>query len=158
MKRASLFDDPRIAALYADVPIEPLQKYKAFLRDFPYRFVKLDDMEWAYLASEHAGDDLLALSGALCAPEVSGNTIAALAGKYRVITPEYPPVKDMDALADGIAGILRQLGVKRAHVLGGSYGGFVAQVFVRRHPEMSRSLVLSHTLPPFPDSAGASGT
>jgi pimeloyl-ACP methyl ester carboxylesterase len=47
--------------------------------------------------------------------------------------------------------MLQKEGVASANVLGGSYGGFVAQVFVRRYPEITRSLVLSHTLPPFPE-------
>ena len=51
---------------------------------------------------------------------------------------------------DGIAEILHQEEIEHAHVLGGSYGGFVAQVFVRRHPGLTRSLVLSHTFPPDP--------
>jgi pimeloyl-ACP methyl ester carboxylesterase len=57
----------------------------------------------------------------------------------------------MDALVDGIAAILRGEGIEQAHVMGGSYGGFVAQVFVRRHPGLVRSLVLSHTAPANPE-------
>jgi pimeloyl-ACP methyl ester carboxylesterase len=153
MKRINMLTDPRIAALYTDAPPAELEQFKAFLAAYPYRFITLDGMDWAYIAAEQHGDDLLVLSGALCAPEVSWKTIARLAEKYRVIAPEYPPVKSMDRLVDGIAAILREAGVARVHVLGGSYGGFVAQVFVRRHPEMTRSLVLSHTLPPYPESA-----
>ena len=153
MKRINLLTDPRIAALYADVPPAELEKFSAFLKAYPYRFVTSEGIEWAYIAAPPGGEDLLALSGALCAPEVSWKTITGLAGQYRVIAPEYPPVTSMDRLADGIAAILRHEGVASAHVLGGSYGGFVAQVFVRRHPQLVRSLVLSHTLPPSPESS-----
>lgn len=122
---------------------------------FPYRLVTLDGMDWAYIATEGYGEGevVLVLAGALCAPEVSWKTIAALAGKYRVIAPEYPPLDRMEALVDGIAAVLKREGVTQAHVLGGSYGGFVAQVFVRSYPELTRSLVLSHTLPPYAESA-----
>jgi pimeloyl-ACP methyl ester carboxylesterase len=37
--------------------------------------------------------------------------------------------------------------------MGGSYGGFVAQVFVRRYPERTRSVVLSHTQAPYAETA-----
>jgi pimeloyl-ACP methyl ester carboxylesterase len=39
-------------------------------------------------------------------------------------------------------------------VMGGSYGGLVAQVFVRRHPGRTASLILSHTLLPEREEAG----
>jgi pimeloyl-ACP methyl ester carboxylesterase len=154
MKRTNMLTNPQIAALYTGVPPDELGRFKTFLESNPYRFVTLDSTDWAYIATEGYGEGevVLVLSGALCAPEVSWKTIAALASKYRVIAPEYPPLDSMDALVDGIAAILHHNGVVQAHVLGGSYGGFVAQVFVRRHPEMTRSLVLSHTLPPYPES------
>jgi pimeloyl-ACP methyl ester carboxylesterase len=155
MIRTNLLTDPRIAALYAGVPPAELEKFSAFLKAYPYRFVTSEDVDWAYIATEPVGADLLVLSGALCAPEVSWKTIGALAGQHRVIAPEYPPLTSMDRLADGIAAILQREGIQSAHVLGGSYGGFVAQVFVRRHPQLVRSLVLSHTLPPAPESSAS---
>ena len=61
-----------------------------------------------------------------------------------MIAPSYPPVATMAELIDGIALILDHEGIPHTHVLNGSYGGFVAQVFVRRHPARVRKLVLSH--------------
>jgi pimeloyl-ACP methyl ester carboxylesterase len=40
-------------------------------------------------------------------------------------------------------------------MFGGSYGGLVAQVFVRRHPGRSAGMILSHTLLPSRESADA---
>src|SRR6185503_14901738 len=36
-------------------------------------------------------------------------------------------------------------GIARADVLGASYGGWVAQCLVRRHPRLVRHLILVHT-------------
>jgi len=152
MKRINQLTDPQIAALYGDVPAPELERYKDFLREHPYRHLEFEGVDWAYMATAQSGAAAMLLSGALCAPEVSWKSIAGLAEQYHIIAPEYPAVKGMDALVDGIAAILRAEGLTQVHVLGGSYGGFVAQVFVRRHPELTRSLVLSHTLPPFPAS------
>jgi len=158
MKRINMLTDPRIAALYKHTPSTSVEEFKLFLKTYPYQHVTFNGIDWAYIITQPRPDtrseqsSLLVLSGALCAPEVSWQTISRLAAKYQVIAPEYPPVRSMDELCDGIAAILRQEGARRVHVLGGSYGGFVAQIFVRLYPETARSLALSHTLPPDPKS------
>jgi pimeloyl-ACP methyl ester carboxylesterase len=142
--------DPKVAVRYTDVPPADLEKFKAFCSACPYKQVTISGVEWPYLANQASGDTLLLLSGALAVPDISWLTIAHFAQTYRVIAPAYPAVNTMDALVDGIAVILQQERIEQTHVLGGSYGGFVAQVFVRRHPGLTRSLVLSHTFPPDP--------
>jgi lipase len=52
-----------------------------------------------------------------------------------------------------LVALLDAEGIERAHVLGGSYGGMVAQWLVRRYPQRVLSLVLSHTGGPKPDRA-----
>lgn len=51
----------------------------------------------------------------------------------------------MPGLADLAAGVLDSLGVERAHVLGYSFGGAVAQELAHRHPERVERLVLVAT-------------
>jgi pimeloyl-ACP methyl ester carboxylesterase len=153
MNRVGDLTLPHIAALYAGVPADQLERFQAFRRDFPYIDVTLNGGTWSYLSGGGAGFPLLILSGALAIPDISWTSIANFAAHWRVIVPAYPPMTGMDALVDGIAAILQREGLDQVHVMGGSYGGFVAQVFVRRHPSMSRSLVLSHTLPPYPEMA-----
>ena len=155
MKHLADLTDPKIAARYAGVPSADLEKFRAFCQTFPYKQVTFGSVEWPYLTNKDSGETLLLLSGAMAIPDISWPTIAHLAQAYRVIAPAYPAVKTMDALVDGITEIMRMEGVKQAHVLGGSYGGFVAQVFVRRYPDLTRSLVLSHTFPPNPASVKA---
>lgn len=48
-------------------------------------------------------------------------------------------------LADDLADLLYKLGVKKAHVMGHSMGGFVAQAFALDYPEMLDKLVLAST-------------
>jgi pimeloyl-ACP methyl ester carboxylesterase len=144
---------PHIAALYDRVPAERLEEFQAFRRAFPYQEIAHGGETWPYLTGGRGDPPLLLLSGALAIPDISWTSIVAFAARRRVIVPAYPPVTTMDALVDGIAAVLRHEGVDQAHVMGGSYGGFVAQVFVRRHAQLTRSLVLSHTQPPYPDLA-----
>jgi pimeloyl-ACP methyl ester carboxylesterase len=150
MKHLTDLTDRKVAALYADVLPADIEKFQAFCNDCPYRQLTYAGVDWPYLINERSGETLLLLSGALSIPDISWLTIAHFAQAYRVIAPAYPAVKTMDELVNGIGAILQREGIQQAHVLGGSYGGFVAQVFVRRYPGSTRSLVLSHTFPPDP--------
>jgi pimeloyl-ACP methyl ester carboxylesterase len=44
--------------------------------------------------------------------------------------------------------VLDHEGIQRVYLVGGSYGGMLAQVFTHRHPDIVSRLVLSHTYPP----------
>jgi pimeloyl-ACP methyl ester carboxylesterase len=50
------------------------------------------------------------------------------------------PVRSADDLADWLAEVLDGLGLERAHLVGTSYGGFLALNLAARHPERVRSL------------------
>jgi pimeloyl-ACP methyl ester carboxylesterase len=78
----------------------------------------------------------------------------ALAGDYRVITPDLrgfggSPLGDdepsLDAAADDVARLLDAKGLDRV-VLGGlSMGGYVTMAFLRRHPDRASAVVLADT-------------
>src|SRR5947199_336250 len=86
------------------------------------------------ISASGAGDDVLvALPGALGAVDAARHALAPLAAHRRVIAVEYPRVRTMGELCDGLAGVLDALAVTRVDVIGGSLGGFVAQCLVRRH-------------------------
>jgi pimeloyl-ACP methyl ester carboxylesterase len=90
--------------------------------------------------------------------------IPALAQKFRVIVfdprgiarsaaPDEPI--SIRLIADDVAALLRALGIESAHILGASFGGFVAQEFALAYPQLTRSLILcctsfggSHHVPP----------
>jgi 3-oxoadipate enol-lactonase len=87
-------------------------------------------------------------------------TIPLLDGSYQVITfdnrgsglTEAPGTPfTMATLADDAAGLLDALGIERAHVLGWSMGGNVAQELVFRHPGKVSTLVLMSTYTKEPD-------
>lgn len=50
-----------------------------------------------------------------------------------------------DLLADDVAALLDRLGIERAHIIGASFGGFVALAFALKHAERLNKLVLCCT-------------
>ena len=142
------FENPKVAKLYKNVPSEPLSRLLQFRTQYPYKRATVHGTEWRYIDTGSGEQVLLALSGATCIAEMARLYIEHFAQRNRVISPDYPALDTMTGLVDGIAGILDREGISRAHLIGVSYGGFVAQAFVRRHPDRTASLILSHTLLP----------
>ena len=83
--------------------------------------------------------------------------VAELAKSFRVIA--YDPrglarssgaggssgFASMGQLAEDLEALLRALQIERAHIVGASFGGFVAQEFALRYPEMTKTLSLCCT-------------
>ncbi|MFI6499853.1 alpha/beta fold hydrolase [Nonomuraea typhae] len=65
------------------------------------------------------------------------------------ITVNPPDPYTLSDLADDLAALLDALGLQRAHLLGTSFGGAVAQHAALRHPERVASLILVATTPSF---------
>jgi len=80
--------------------------------------------------------------------------IPALAQHFRTITFDPRGISRSEAkdepisirmIADDVAALLQALGIESAHILGASFGGFVAQEFALAYPQMLRRLILCCT-------------
>lgn len=144
----------RLAKIYKDVPATDLEAFQRFRAENPPRTAPIAGQtagqSWTYLAGGTGERTLLFLPGAQGTAESVSLNIAHFAPRFRWVAMSYPPVPTMAELADGIAAILDREGIGQVAVIGGSYGGFVAQVFVRRHPDRVERMILSHTGPPNP--------
>jgi len=63
----------------------------------------------------------------------------------RLITPDYRPSSDLDALADDVAATLDDLGIERAIIGGVSMGGYLTMAVLRRHRSRVAAVVLADT-------------
>lgn len=136
---------------YRHVPMEQVELLMQFRREHPPNTLLIDGVTWEYLtAGDPLGPPLLFLPGALSTADSAWRTVSALekAG-YRLVVPSYPSeVDSMLGLADGVLEVLTREGFQNVSVVGGSYGGMLAQVFTHRHSDAVSKLVLSHTYPP----------
>jgi pimeloyl-ACP methyl ester carboxylesterase len=107
-----------------------------------------------YYEEHGAGEPLVLIPGFSNGLWIWFKQIPALAQKFRVIAfdprgiarsaaPDEPI--SIRLIADDIAALLRALAVERAHILGASFGGFVAQEFALAYPQMTHSLILCCT-------------
>lgn len=109
---------------------------------------------WSYYDigedNEHV---ILWLVGGLRMADAAFRSIPLMQDDFRIIAPSYPSVTTMATLTDGLNAILKVEGIKWCSILAGSYGGMIAQVFVRRHGKRVNKLILSTTTAPDPAKA-----
>jgi pimeloyl-ACP methyl ester carboxylesterase len=130
--------------LYKDVPDSQKNALKAFRGQNPLKELN----GWNYISAGQGAETILWLVGGLKKADAAFQTIPLMADNFRIIAPDYPALSSMDALADGLAEILEAENIESAHVLSGSFGGMLGQVFLRRYPSKVKKLVLSTTTAP----------
>jgi pimeloyl-ACP methyl ester carboxylesterase len=103
---------------------------------------------------EGDGEPLVLIPGFGSGLSIWTRQTPALSRSFRIVSfdprgidasdkPEGP--QSIGLLADDLARLLLALHIPRVHILGVSFGGFVAQEFALKYPLMTRKLVLSCT-------------
>jgi 3-oxoadipate enol-lactonase len=116
---------------------------------------KIRDIEMYY--EEHgAGDPLLLIMGLAADSNGWMFQVPDFAKRYRTIIFDNRGVGrsskpagpySVHQMADDAVGLMEHLGIPRAHVVGVSMGGMIAQEVALRNPERVRGLVLACTYP-----------
>ena len=145
MRSTSTEESAAFDRTYEKVPAEQVARLKEFRLSHPYKHLILGETKWEYISCGKGEQTLLLLPGALSVGESTFPLITSLENNYRIIAPSYALSLTMTGLCSGLAHILESEGFNQVHVFGGSYGGLVAQYFVRQYPDKARSLILSHT-------------
>ncbi len=120
-----------------------------FQTRFPIRQVKVSGHDWSYRVVGDGDDRLLVLHGGGGEADALFPQILGFASTYRVVAPTIPKtLSSIDDTIKGLATILNTESADRVHVFGVSFGGLIAQAFIRRYHARIRDVVLSHTAIP----------
>ena len=115
---------------------------------------RVGDIEMFYMEAGQ-GEPLVLIMGFSGDHLAWGFQLPAFAERYRVLAFDNRGAGQTDApddpyttrmMAQDTAGLMDKLGIGRAHVLGVSMGGMIAQELALHHPERVRSLHLACTL------------
>jgi len=107
-----------------------------------------------YYEIHGAGEPLLLIEGLGYASWSWFRQVEKLSDAYRVVSfdnrgvgqsdkPDIP--YSIDVMADDVARLLESLGIEKAHILGVSMGGYIAQKLAINYPQKVKSLVLGCT-------------
>jgi pimeloyl-ACP methyl ester carboxylesterase len=102
-----------------------------------------------YYSAGNGLDGMLVLPGSLGSSQAMAHFFSQSFPEKKIIIPEYFIADTVEKYLDGIDDILRWGGVRTPVVYGASFGGLLAQCWVRRHPEQVTHLILSGAA--FPD-------
>ncbi len=128
--------------IYKNAPQDRVDQLQHFRSTHPPKRIKVNGIDWEYVASGQGPEAILILGGALSVGETAFKTITRLESRCRVISPSYPAAGRMSAITEGLAAILDAEGIAQVHVFGHSLGAAAAHIFARQYTERVNRLVL----------------
>lgn len=115
--------------------------------------IKVNDIN-LYYEIHGQGQPMVCISGFTGDHNGWGAVVEGLAQNHQVITfdnrgigqsdcPDYPYTIDM--MAEDVIALMQALHLEKAHLIGNSMGGNIAQVIAYTHPELVESMVLANS-------------
>ena len=103
-------------------------------------------LKYRYYKKEDAKATIVVLAGGSGLADGFFLFLRSLMDNYSLITIPYPLFcKDNNETADAIADLVRYLKAENVYYWGQSYGGLLAQIIAKRHPDVVSGLLLTST-------------
>ncbi len=134
--------------IYRNVPLSQRERLVEFRKAHPYRHLNVGELNWKYIMGGTGPQVVLLLPGSVRSAEVWAKLMPYLEKDYRIISPTYPAIRSLDEGAKGIYGILKAEKADKVFIIGSSFGGWLAQVFIRKYPRLVSKFILSNTSGP----------
>ena len=129
--------------------------------------IKVNDVNLYYELHGPEKADVVVLSNGIFMSTASwGFQVAVLKQHFRVLVydcrgmwqSEHPAGPySLEQHAEDLAGLLKVLGIQKAHIAGISYGGEISMIFALKYPKMVRSLIVSSSVSQIDPLLGAIG-
>lgn len=116
-----------------------------FRREHTLKRLLYLDKEWTYYSCGKGKDTIIILPGGLGTGEAAFCYIQSLETHHNIISPIYPPVNTIDELVEGINKIIEAELVENITIFGASFGGILAQCYMKKYSDKIENLVLAHT-------------
>lgn len=105
-----------------------------------------NNLKFRYYKKEDAKATIVVLAGGSGLADGFFLFLRSLMDKYSLITIPYPIFcKNNDQTADAIADLVRYLKAENVFYWGQSYGGLLAQIIAKKHPDVVTGLLLTST-------------
>lgn len=123
------------------------EKLNNFLKNHSYEHKIVNGGNFKYIDSgDKSLPSVVCLNGGMNTMEMWLDYPEKLSPDYRVIMFDYPiEITENTKMADAIVKFLSMLGIDKAFFIGASYGGIMAQVITKTHPEVVCGLGLFST-------------
>ena len=132
-----------------------LDKFRAFIDDHPQHEAIVQGQKIAYLDSREGDKTLLLFHGLAGTADFVFHSVEAYKDRFRVIAFNIDGFHTNSDFSDAVNAVLEKEGIDRVNVLGGSFGGIVAQGYFALNSKRVEHLILVDTL--FPDKAHNKG-
>ena len=124
------------------------EELEAFEASHPFKTMEIDGLVFHYLLCgwEESSCTLVYIVGGTGNPLGWYRHVLAMEGKYRVLLLDYPMGEDrMEPMVKRIGELLDRLEIRKAVLIGASFGGYIAQLAARARPDITSALVLYAT-------------
>ena len=124
------------------------EELEAFEATHPFKTMEISGKVFHYLCCgwEENPCTLVYFVGGTGNPLGWYRHVLSMEGKYRVLLLDYPMGEDrIEPMAELIGKLLDRLEIQKAVLIGASFGGYIAQLVAKYHPERTWALVLYAT-------------
>jgi pimeloyl-ACP methyl ester carboxylesterase len=139
-----------LAQALAGVPEAPRRRFLEFHARHPVQRLALSEGSLDYVSCGGGARVLVHLPGLLSDARAAVH-VAALADRFRILTPSYLDTTDVARQVDAVVRMLDAERVDRAAIVGQTLGGYLGQMIASAHPDRVSHLVLAHAGVPDPD-------
>lgn len=107
--------------------------------------INVKGVEWEYETAGRGREALLLFHGAVGGAETMRALAGGFADEFRTIAPTIADVDTLEEVCDAVSAMLDREHIARAHLFGGSFGGLIAQAFLKRRAAQVETLTLLST-------------